>query len=406
MSEADSHQEAEAEKAPQQRSRWRGIGRKLAVLTGTLMLLYVGLEVWVRYYTDTIPPLTVRDARIGNRYIRSFEDEIFVPEAGHKVHLRFNRLGFRGPDRPKEKPAGVRRIAVLGDSEVAGITVEEADTMVCQLERLLNESQKEVKWEVLNFGVSGSSPGQELVLYREVVRDYDPDIVLGMFTVGNDLADNSSRLSSNPRIYFDVNEQGKLEQLPFSGERAAVSQFLNRYSRFYVWQKHAFRMATAQARTMVRQIVPGQWVYCRKENEDVAHAWKISGAVAQELNRTVTADGAKFAVVMIPSSEQIIPAFLDDVAQLTGELADKFDADYPDERLSGLCRQAGIPIVSVKDAFRAAAPSASASVQDEWLFQNGRGHCNERGNQILAEEVLHFLTQANPQVAGTPFIRR
>ena len=70
----------------------------------------------------------------------------------------------------------------------------------------------------------------------------------------------------------------------------------------------------------------------------MAHAWEICGAVAKGLNETVTADGAKFAVVMIPSSEQIIPAFLDDVAQLTGDLADQFDAEYPDERMGGLCR--------------------------------------------------------------------
>jgi hypothetical protein len=38
--------------------------------------------------------------------------------------------------------------------------------------------------------------------------------------------------------------------------------------------------------------------------------------------------------------------------------------------------------------FRAAAPQASTEHQDEWLFQRGVGHFNERGHE-LAAEVLH-----------------
>src|SRR5215472_11421352 len=44
------------------------------------------------------------------------------------AHVRINHDGFRGPDYPKTKPAGVFRVAVLGDSYVEAIQVAEDKT--------------------------------------------------------------------------------------------------------------------------------------------------------------------------------------------------------------------------------------------------------------------------------------
>ena len=64
------------------------------------------------------------------------------------------------------------------------------------------------------------------------------------------------------------------------------------------------------------------------------------------------------------------------------------DANMPAKRLVTTLA----PKTPVVEAFRAAAPSASSSVQEEWLFQNGRGHCNERGNlQKLLNELQATL---------------
>ena len=42
---------------------------------------------------------------------------------------------------------------------------------------MLNGADPATVWEVINFGISSSSTGQELVLYSEVVSRYHPDIV-------------------------------------------------------------------------------------------------------------------------------------------------------------------------------------------------------------------------------------
>ena len=43
-------------------------------------------------------------------------------------YLRINRDGFRGPDYPRPKPAGVIRVAVIGDSYAEAMQVAEDQT--------------------------------------------------------------------------------------------------------------------------------------------------------------------------------------------------------------------------------------------------------------------------------------
>ena len=276
-------------------------------------------------FSDVVPPLLVGDPVLGKRYLESFDESVYVPEADRKIRLRFNNVGFRGPDWPLKKPPGVRRIAVLGDSMIASVAVDEADTLVGQLQQLLDRSHPETKWEVMNFGVAGASPAQEMVLYRELVSRFDPDIVLCAFFVGNDLSDNSRRLSNNPRIYFDVDASGKLHQLPFSAERVRASAWLNRYSRFYVWQKGAMRAVQNSVLESLGEVSAGKWIFCSQPTGDVAHAWRVTDEVMLAFQREVESRGSLFAVVMLPSACQIYRDLFASTRQAAGEMAPYFE---------------------------------------------------------------------------------
>lgn len=379
-------------------SRWKRWTKKLALLAATLSLLAVGAEVATRLFTDTVPPLIVKDLVIGRRYRPSFDGTVYVAESDRKIRLRFSRAGFRGPDRPMEKPPGVCRVAILGDSMISAIAVDEEDTMVCRLEQMLHASHPELKWEVLNFGISGSSPGQEMVLYRELVRQWDPDVVLCAFFAGNDLTDNSHRMSNNPRIYFDLDEGGELRQLPFSAGGMGAADVLNRYSRFYVWQRVAFNATRHAVMKQASILEPGQWIFCRKEPEKVAHAWKLADAVNRAFCREVTGRGGRFAVVMIPSAWQVYEDAFQAVVDRAGEHGPSFDWDHPDQRMAALCREAGIGLLSITADFRKAAPSATTEVKQERLFFRKIGHFNEKGHLVAARAVHRFLTRGSPHL--------
>jgi lysophospholipase L1-like esterase len=103
---------------------------------------------------------------------------------GFDTGVRINSHGFRGPETSFDKPSGTRRIVVLGDSFVWGFGVEEADSFPALLQSALGPGN-----EVLNLGVSGYSTDQELLVYRNVGRRYQPDVVV-LVVASNDFANN------------------------------------------------------------------------------------------------------------------------------------------------------------------------------------------------------------------------
>lgn len=384
------------------RSRRSYILSGLLLTAATLVLILVAAEIATRLFSDIVPPLKARNETFGDHYLPSFSGDIYVPEAGRKIHLQFNRHGFRGEDRPKDKPPGVRRIAVLGDSMIAAIAVEERHTLVHQLEWTLNASGNNANWEAFNFGVSAASPGTELVVYRKLAAQWHPDIVLVAFFLGNDISDSSRELDNYPRIYFDINGDGQLTQRPFSAKKASLSNTLNRYSRFYVWQKVRINKALHNARATVKALSPCHWAYCRQESDEIRKAWEIIEGVLRMFRQEVEANGGWFGIVILPTGYHVYPDQLEKLMELAGEKAGQFDADYPARRLTGICQRLHIPLLSLTGSFRheAGGLTAKETPPEDLLLFGGGGHFTEAGNALAARELHLFLKEQN--VLDTP----
>lgn len=87
-----------------------------------------------------------------------------------------NKAGFRGPVFPREKNAGVFRIACIGDSHSFGLGVyNEHRIYPALLQKRLAKSRAV---EVLNFGVPGYNTWQEFVQLQNIVLKYHPDCVI------------------------------------------------------------------------------------------------------------------------------------------------------------------------------------------------------------------------------------
>ncbi len=349
-------------------------------------------ELAVRGLTDIDKRLTVHDPVIGKRYVADFDEQVFVPESGRTIRLRFHRDGFRGPDRPSTKPTGTRRIAVIGDSMIVAVATAEEQTMVADLEDRLAAAFPDERWEVLNFGVSSASTGQELVLYRELVWRYQPDIVVLAFFVGNDLADNSRRLTGARRIYFELDDGGGLRQLPYSAAASGLSSWLNQHSRLYVW----YRIARTRGRERVRELagrLPSRYqVFNTAGDEDVDHAWELTCRLLAEFRDQVAARGSRFVVAVIPTGPQIYDDLWAEVIDAAGEEARFFDRTNPETRLAGICGELGIPCLTMADSFREAASAGSGNGEGRFFYDQGRAHFTDTGNHLAAAVLFEALS--------------
>jgi lysophospholipase L1-like esterase len=103
-----------------------------------------------------------------------------------EVEYRVNELGLRGPETTRQKPPGVRRVAVLGDSIAFGYWVADEHGFARQLEGLLQGAPGAGRVEVLNFGVPGYNLEQEIETLRAKALAFEPDLVVVLFCL-NDL---------------------------------------------------------------------------------------------------------------------------------------------------------------------------------------------------------------------------
>ncbi|MBX9952456.1 MAG: SGNH/GDSL hydrolase family protein [Candidatus Obscuribacterales bacterium] len=99
--------------------------------------------------------------------------------------------GMREPGATIEKPAGVFRVALLGDSLVESLQVPIEETFGQILEKSIKTSASGRELQVLNFGNSGYSTAQEDLQLKFKVLKYKPDAVI-VFYNHRDLFENWS----------------------------------------------------------------------------------------------------------------------------------------------------------------------------------------------------------------------
>jgi lysophospholipase L1-like esterase len=160
----------------------------LALVTGSVLLTLLVLELGFRAAHVPVGTVQINRATVRKSANPRLRFELRPGGVARaEVQYRVNGEGLRGPEVARKKPAGVRRVAVLGDSIAFGYWVAEEDAFPRQLEAMLNESPEDgARVEVLNFGVPGYNLAQETEALRTRALAFDPDVVVLAFCL-NDL---------------------------------------------------------------------------------------------------------------------------------------------------------------------------------------------------------------------------
>jgi len=134
----------------------------------------------------------------------------YLKENNHPITGNINKYGWRDRDWSILKPVNTVRIAVLGDSFVEAFQVESNRTFLALTEMILN-SDKKINYELMNFGISGVTQTEELIILENDVIKFSPDAVILFFYSNNDIDYIAKTTAADKnRPFFNISETGEL----------------------------------------------------------------------------------------------------------------------------------------------------------------------------------------------------
>jgi hypothetical protein len=309
-----------------------------------------------------------------------------------KAYVKINDAGWRDRQHTVAKPAGVYRVAVLGDSYSEAMHVSMEDTYWHLLEKKLTQCLAKPV-EVMSFAVAGYGTAQQYLTLKDVALPYQPDLVLLQFTNGNDVRNNSRALEPEKERPF-YTADFKLDR-SFAQEK----EFTNRRT----FSSEAVRHLTDYSRTfqLVRTVSLMSRAHAANPNEveaglDVSplsppktpqwdEAWRITERLIAETNSLARIHGAPLVLVMVPYAIQVHP---DPQVRAKVPGADDF---YPEKRLEAFGRSHGIPVVALAPEMQKLAQSEKRYLHGFESTKLGFGHWNPEGHRVAADLIARRL---------------
>ena len=167
----------------------RGRAPRVLLFAGILLVQFVIFEFALRRWgsSEAAPAfqgLFTGDDRIGYRLQPNARAHFATAE--FETDIAINNVGVRDSEDLPPKAPGERRVLILGDSLVLSVQVPFDQTFGELLEAQLNASLASARYRVINAGVQGYGPVEQLLFFRRIVDQVQPDIVLATVFVGND----------------------------------------------------------------------------------------------------------------------------------------------------------------------------------------------------------------------------
>ena len=286
----------------------------------------------------------------------------------YDVKYATNGFGHRGAPVATAKQPGEKRYAYLGDSFTFGMGVNDEETFT---EVLASRG----KARHLNFGVPGYSTDQEVLYAEDKVTRFEPDVVVLVVYLGNDLIDN---LAPYPlqvdfaKPYFEL-ENGSLTlrntPVPRQSKPAALR---NRSFSSVVLQGAVTKQSLLGRSEILRRLG------YRDRADDITDrlaasvgpSLELFDALIQRLQKDVQAEKARLVVALLPGR-----SFVHDPNGYSGQYQD-YIRRFIIERLE----TRGISMLDLGSKLRARFDKGETD-----LYFPYDGHLTVNGHRVVAD---------------------
>lgn len=383
--------------------------RRLALLIAIVLSQFVLFEAGLRLQagSEAAPgfrALFMPDPQTGYRLRPGAETRFVTNE--FTTDIAINPQGVR--DRPiGPKAPGERRIVILGDSLVMAVQVPLAQTFGKLLEQRLNAAPASgggagagagttaeagagaaaaaaaPHYRVINAGVQGYGPVEELLFYRNIVSRFDPDLVLLAVFVGNDA---SEALGSAWRLSASTHDDPPAEGTVTGLRRLARSSMVLQIARM--------RLQVATERVGARVPERPLKAYLEERSDEIDRGLEVARQCVAQIASLANGQGARVGLVLMPARLQVDDADYGRLAQMTREAGGVMVRDAATTRFREALAPLGLPMLDPLPAMRRTLPGPD-------LFFQSTVHLTPRGHEVMADALDTFLREQH-LLASTP----
>jgi hypothetical protein len=297
------------------------------------------------------------------------------------------------------KAADELRIVVLGDSLVLAVQVEQAETFTAVLEKRLNAHRApgEARYRVINAGIQGYGPVEELAFFEHVASRFDADVVLVGVFVGNDA--------------MEANDTGA-KILPVTEGAAApgastASEAVKRPSRYPLWLRRLTRRSMVLQITrmratallerfgQVRPIDRALTMYLPELPPEMARGLAVSRECVRRIDAIARERGGRTGIVLLPARFQVRDDDYRNLRAIVAESGGKLLRDEGTTRFQDALAPLGLPIMDPLPVFR-------RFPQQPELFFATTAHLTVAGHEVLAAGLEGFLRSSGLLASPRP----
>ena len=340
--------------------------------------------------------------------------------------IQINANGLRDQKYPFDKEDNVFRIIVIGDSMTFGWGVEAHDTYPKVLERMLNETAKDIEFEVINISKFGSGPLHFSQFLEYIGLKYQPDLVVVTFFPGNDLSDDlntsfKSGLSNRIISFLKRNFYSSFFILSRAQRLRTVFQDMNKIKAPTVpFNKKHLQQLADQANVPLdiiekrledvdQRIITNAVISYKngnryfffllevflqnpsvlKEEYDLSSpkwqsGWERNRYAYKKINYLCSKNSAEMMIITVPASFQINKYYLSEIRKYGVELDDTvLEESNAQKEMHRFCSKEGIQLLDLQSAFKKDTGHQFYYVAD--------GHWNREGHLLAAQVVYNKL---------------
>jgi hypothetical protein len=347
-----------------------------AIVIAQFFLFEAGLRTWG--HSEAAPSfqaLFMPDPLVGYRLRPNAKTRFVTSEFDTRIDV--NAQGVRDDRDIGPKPANERRIVILGDSLVLSVQVNRAQTFCALLEDRLNRDGGPIHYRVINAGVQGYGPVEELLFFREVARAFSPDLVVEAIFVGNDAEEavaSAPRLAGGGRALADVASESLVSRVRRIVRRSMVLQVV----------RLRIISMTDRLSDWISPPAPPLPTYAAHPPSRIADGMRISADCVRRIAQEAGSAGARTMVMLIPARFQVDDADYMRLRQIVQGTGGELVRDAATQRFDAALSSLSIPRLDVLGPLRAALPGPD-------LFFQQTVHLTPRGHEIVAATLERFI---------------